>query len=847
MNKLLSFLVLMTLLAPAFSQEFKFPGKFIFCIKDKADLMETSLKDLRRFKEKVEEMIVNKQMFKIFNPERMESKSKLLTESEFLSQKYTGPTHIIFYWISIKFKDRMAGGEFFLDGILYIEKLSGGSLTGSIWKRVSGGLRSKELGLIVENKDDWYNREICIDKFAEDLAGRLIKELAKDVIALGKQPGEASPFGTAPPAGKPVKLSIVKNGGGKDNLIHIGEATKFTAKIIDENGQLLDLPLLWTVLGSNQAGKIAREFVFTADKAGDYVLKAVEPNSGLKKTCFLHAEWQKISKIEIDLLNTRLLTGQKTQITARVYDADKELIPHCPVEWRTNAGTIEKGIFTAGNNPGSYEIMATDKAHRCSARIKIKVISEQPLSPKVTSSPPPKKPPLRPKKLTPRPNQSTTRPQNKKSRLMSNLRGKILLFRRNNNGYWEVQYQVTNRNSITLSNMVVMMVLSDKSRKQLGQWRYDINKNFPPQVPVVITKKWHYSHYPTAQYINAHVKDFSIGSRQEQGSGKETGGMITVNEPDFGGSYNVRGSWKRQIISATASQKEVSYLIEGTNAAVTFMMIKNKYLSTAFFQAVDSHFQTKAQTDASGPSLLYSFSKTEKPYTINGLSGKLITYSGYSANFIGYRAEYFFSQRGNIVYIAGLWAQEGVFNIYAAELRKAMHSLRQAGTTAPQSDSPPPSNPARDAFISVYESGYNASFQVDPTWTKKITADQANEKVLLFIRPEDVAASNSFVKFHFLRNSMNLQQLVNVYERFFQKNFNSVYRQTINYHRIGNLNGQMANYIADYQGSQYKLKFFFAVTGGNCYIVGCAALSAQFDEISPGYQRSMETLRIGQN
>ena len=704
---MLLFLALILLVAPAFSQEFKFPGRYIFCIKEKMNVMETPEKDLRRFKEKLEEMFVNRQMFQIFNPERMNN--KLLTESEFVSQKVTGPTHIIFYWLSVNFKERMAGGEFFLEGLLYIEKLRGSSLTGAIWKRVSGRLRSQELGLKVESKDDLYNREVCIDKLAERLAGRMIQELAKDIKTLEKDPSGSTPFGTANAGatGNPTKLALFKS--GKKNIANIGETAKFVAKIYDENGRPLNLPLLWTVLGSNQAGKLASDFAFTADKSGDYVIKVVEPKSGLEKTYFLRVEWPKVSKIEIDLLNTTLLAGQKIRIAAKAYDDKNELIANCPVEWKTNGGTIADDIFTASVSPGIYKIMVRDKGNQAESSVKVKVILVQP-----SSEPAPKVAP-------PRTQQETV--ESEKSQLMKNLHGKILSFQANKDGYWYVKYQITNQNSVILSNMLVVIILSDNDKKELGRWNYTIRKNYPPNVPVVITKKWLYNDYPRAQYINAHVTDFVVGSSNQNFDttpSQEDSGFTTVTESDFGGSYQIRTSWKKQVTSSDPGKKEVAYLVQGTDAAVMFLMLKNTYLTTAFFQAIDKYFQSKGQTDTNGPCLQYSFSKSEKQYIINGLAGKLISYSGYSANFIGYKAEYFFSQQGNLAYVTGFWAQEGVFDLYAPELRKAMHSLRQTSSPSSSTDS--------GAFTTVYESSYHSSYQVDPNWVKKVTANQPQRK-----------------------------------------------------------------------------------------------------------------------
>ena len=156
--------------AGAAQEDYAVPGKFILVEKNHVNMMSVLREDVKRFHDKMREIFVARKLFRLFNPERIGGSSPDLLQS---ASEESLPTHIIYYWLSVKYQALAVGGIFKLEGDLEIEKFAGGQ----IWQAVSAKLHSaRDLGFIVADAKD-LRRQCCIDELAARVAEKLMRKL----------------------------------------------------------------------------------------------------------------------------------------------------------------------------------------------------------------------------------------------------------------------------------------------------------------------------------------------------------------------------------------------------------------------------------------------------------------------------------------------------------------------------------------------------------------------------------------------------------------------------------------------------------------------------------------------
>ena len=178
--KLLSVLAVLIGVICAYSQEYKFPGKYLFCVKERRGL--TNVKEMRQFQDKVAEIIINNRWLEIYQPKGISS-NQLLEIQQLGAGKFSEASHAIYCGLNIDYRpNKKKGGEFFVSGFLSIEKLENGVATGEVWRQVDARVQSSGYNLEkIESQEDEYPRKFCVDKLAEILAERMIDKIITDI------------------------------------------------------------------------------------------------------------------------------------------------------------------------------------------------------------------------------------------------------------------------------------------------------------------------------------------------------------------------------------------------------------------------------------------------------------------------------------------------------------------------------------------------------------------------------------------------------------------------------------------------------------------------------------------
>ena len=183
----------MILIGVAFaqSQEYKFPGKYLFCAKERCGL--ANIREMWQFQEKVAEIIINKRLLEIHRPKEISDNQPIAFE-QLGAGKFSEATHSIFYGLKIDYRPNKNSVEFFVSGFLSIEKLENGVASGKVWKRVDGMVQSSgyDLGKI-ESQEEEYPRQFCVGKLAEILAEQMIDKIVANIKQMKEFYPEDSP------------------------------------------------------------------------------------------------------------------------------------------------------------------------------------------------------------------------------------------------------------------------------------------------------------------------------------------------------------------------------------------------------------------------------------------------------------------------------------------------------------------------------------------------------------------------------------------------------------------------------------------------------------------------------
>ena len=149
-----------------------------------------------------------------------------------------------------------------------------------------------------------------------------------------------------------------------------GEKHQFQAKGYLPDGKAVAVNVNWSASG----GTIDTNGTFTADqKSGGFWVRAYHPDSKLEARATVQIKTPGVSRLEIAPQQPGLAPGQKQQFTVKGLDSQGNPVA-VAVRWFATGGTItDSGKYTAGNEPGYFDVTAVDNYSGIFARTQVKI------------------------------------------------------------------------------------------------------------------------------------------------------------------------------------------------------------------------------------------------------------------------------------------------------------------------------------------------------------------------------------------------------------------------------------------------------------------------------------------
>ena len=196
-------------------------------------------------------------------------------------------------------------------------------------------------------------------------AGRFIVTAASGSIR-----GTATVTILDPKAGKLAKIVVTPGSA----TVQIGKSFLFKATGYDVYHKVVpNVSLLWSV--SKGAGSIDSKGLFKAGASiGRYTLTV--KNGSIQATAaitIVDPQAGKVFRIIVSPASITLQTGNKAQFSAVGYDKYNKPTPNFLPKWTVSGGgnITSKGLFTAGNQAGSYTVTAENAGIKSTAKVQI--------------------------------------------------------------------------------------------------------------------------------------------------------------------------------------------------------------------------------------------------------------------------------------------------------------------------------------------------------------------------------------------------------------------------------------------------------------------------------------------
>lgn len=156
--------------------------------------------------------------------------------------------------------------------------------------------------------------------------------------------------------------------------LYAGSKQTFSATPLDPSGQVLDLPVKWSVSGN--IGTIDEQGHFQASGSGTgKVTASVTYPDGTTLTSSADVTVKAgVKRVEVSPQEIQTTVGKTTPLTVKAYDSNGQLIDSPQVTWQVNGniGSVQNGTFTA-NQAGSGSLVAAVTTGEASATAKVNV------------------------------------------------------------------------------------------------------------------------------------------------------------------------------------------------------------------------------------------------------------------------------------------------------------------------------------------------------------------------------------------------------------------------------------------------------------------------------------------
>jgi hypothetical protein len=225
-----------------------------------------------------------------------------------------------------------------------------------------GRARLGELGALPE----FFTHMTYTHKLARRLALSRASARLTVLVLLAACAGDA----TAPAPDQPAGPTAPPSGGGDHGFrvlpgsmtIEVNQRIRFRGEFNSARGHVRQLPMHWKATG----GTVEVDGTFYASKPGTYrvIGRILSPQRKLKPDTSLVAVVKRqpdLVAIQVTPRTPTLAVADRRTFTAvgRLPDSTNTAIA---VKWRATGGTItEAGIYSAGDTPGSYQVIATNR------------------------------------------------------------------------------------------------------------------------------------------------------------------------------------------------------------------------------------------------------------------------------------------------------------------------------------------------------------------------------------------------------------------------------------------------------------------------------------------------------
>lgn len=181
--------------------------------------------------------------------------------------------------------------------------------------------------------------------------------VANGMVYIGSRDGSVACFSDNS-QNKPDKITVTAT----KNELMTGESVQLQASVFSKNGDLLDVPVVWSCEPS-YLGSITQDGYFTAgSSSGKVTIKASVGNIVGKYDITIKKIEDTISRIEVSSPDSNLLIGTDYQFSAKAYDSNNNFIDSIKYYWSVepfDMGFINPdGMFTP-KKEGECNITAT--------------------------------------------------------------------------------------------------------------------------------------------------------------------------------------------------------------------------------------------------------------------------------------------------------------------------------------------------------------------------------------------------------------------------------------------------------------------------------------------------------